>query len=71
MKKGKINNSRKQSDFVKRMSAEERDHHFKRFIAACNPEELMPFIKITGHDKHFREVRYEINIPNTETKGEN
>lgn len=63
MKKGVMNNSRKESDFVKRMTDEEREHYLKRFIASCNPEELIPFIKITKHDKNFREIEYVINVP--------
>lgn len=71
MKKGVTNNSRKQADFVKSLKPDVRERHIKRFIAACNVEELMPYIKITGHDKNYREISYEIQIPNIETKGEN
>jgi hypothetical protein len=45
------------------MTPENRDHYIKRFIASCNPEELIPFIKLTKHDKHFREIEYVIEIP--------
>jgi hypothetical protein len=61
-KKGIINNSRRESDFIKRMSSEKRERYIKSFIASCNSEELIPFIKIIKHDKHFREIEYEINV---------
>lgn len=61
MKTGVMNTSRKESNFINRMSSEERELYIKRFIASCNPEELIPFIKITKHDKYFREIEYEIN----------
>lgn len=62
MKKGTMNTSRKESDFINRMTPEKRDRYIKDFIARCNPEELIPFIKITKHDKHFREIEYEIDV---------
>jgi tagatose-1,6-bisphosphate aldolase len=63
VKNGIMNNSRKESDFIKRMSSKEREQYIKRFIASCNPEELIPFIEITKWDKNFREIEYVINIP--------
>lgn len=63
MKIGKMNTSRRESNFINRMNPEQRDQYIKRFIASCNPEQLIPFIKITKHDKHFREIEYEINVP--------
>jgi hypothetical protein len=64
MKTGKMNTSRKESNFVCRMSPEDREQYLKRFMASCNPEELIPFIEITKNDKYFREIEYVINIPN-------
>lgn len=66
MKKGVTYNSRRESDFIKRMTPEGRDHYIKRFIASCNPEELIPFIKITKCERYYREIHYEINVPDTE-----
>lgn len=63
MKKGVMNISRRSSDFIKRMNPEERERYLKNFIASCNSEKLIPFIEITKHDKYFREIEYEINIP--------
>ncbi|MCM3763461.1 hypothetical protein [Neobacillus niacini] len=63
MKKGVMNTSRRESNFINRMSSEQRDRYIKDFIARCNPEQLIPFIKITKHDKHFREIEYVINVP--------
>lgn len=62
MKKGVMNNSRRESNFVKGMTPKKRDQYIKHFIASCNPEELIPFITITKHDKHFREIEYVIDI---------
>jgi hypothetical protein len=63
MKKGVINNSRRESDFINRMGPEQRDLYIKSFIASCNSEELIPFIKIKKTTRYFREVEYEINVP--------
>lgn len=63
MKKGTINYSRRNSNFVKFLSPEEREQHIKHFIASCSVEQLIPFIEITQHDKNFREIQYVINVP--------
>jgi tagatose-1,6-bisphosphate aldolase len=63
MKKGITNNSRRESNFIKRMTSENREQYIKRFIASCNAEQLIPFINITKHDEHFREIEYVISIP--------
>lgn len=63
MKKGVTHNSRRESDFIKRMSPKNQEEYIKRFIAACNPEQLIPFIEITGRDRHFRKIEYEIRLP--------
>ncbi|MGM0971643.1 MAG: hypothetical protein ACQEW2_02165 [Bacillota bacterium] len=62
-KRGVMNNSRRQSNFLNSMKPEERERHIKHFIGSCNVQELIPFIEITKHDKHFREIEYVINIP--------
>jgi hypothetical protein len=62
--KGKINHSRRQASFVNNMSPERREQHIKEWIATCNWQELIPYVKITKHDKYFREVEFEIDLPN-------
>jgi hypothetical protein len=64
--KGKIHHSRRQSNFINYLSPEKRDRYLKEWIAANNTKELIPFIKITKHDKYYREVEYEIELPEKE-----
>lgn len=61
MEKGVMNTSRRQSDGLLRMSPKKREASIKQFIAACNVEQLIPFIKITEENNGFREIEYEIN----------
>lgn len=66
VKKGTIHQSRKQSNFVNRMTPEKREQHIKEWIATCNWQELIPFVQITKHDKYYREIEYEIRVPDME-----
>lgn len=70
VKKGVTYNSRRESNFINRMSAKDRDRYIRHWIASCNVEMLTPFVKVTKHDKYFREIEYEIVIPNNEYKGD-
>ena len=63
MKEGVTHNSRKEGNFIKGMNPDKRDRYIKRWISSINPEELIPYIKITGHDSNFREIKYVIDIP--------
>ncbi|WP_029265738.1 hypothetical protein [Virgibacillus alimentarius] len=65
-RKGVNYRSRKQSDFVKRMNQKDREDHLKSFIASCESDMLMPYIQIKKHDKHFRKIEYEVDIPDQE-----
>lgn len=65
-RQGTDNNSRKQADFLKRMDPKERENHMKQFMASCESDMLLPFVTITNHDKHFRAVEYEIDVPDHE-----
>jgi hypothetical protein len=62
-KTGVTHNSRRQSNFINRMTPEQRERHIIQFIAACEAQELIPYIKITKHDKYFREIEYTLEIP--------
>ncbi|MFB0847311.1 hypothetical protein [Paenibacillus oleatilyticus] len=62
MKNGVMNASRREANFISRMGLEDRERYIKRFIASCNPEQLVPFIRIIRHDKNFRTVEYAIDI---------
>lgn len=60
--KGVTHNSRRSSDFLKNLSPKDREQHIKEFIAACNSRLLIPVISLTKHDKHYREIEYEIDF---------
>lgn len=68
MKKWFMNTSRRESNFISHMKIENREQYIKRFIASCNPEQLIPFIKIINHDKQFREIEYVINMPDSDVR---
>lgn len=68
MKTGVTYNSRRESNFICRMRSENREQYIKRWIAACNPEELIPYVEIVKHDKFYREIEYKINLPEKEPK---
>lgn len=70
MKRGKINNSRKEAGFIKNMSLGKQERYIKQFIAACEAKELEPFIKITSFDRGLREVNYVINVDDLEEYNE-
>lgn len=61
--KGTINESRKGSNFIKVLDEDARKEYLIRKIASMNIDQLEPYIKITSHDKHYREIEYEIDIP--------
>lgn len=63
---GKINESRKVSNFIKALDEDVRKEYLVRKIAAINIDQLEPYIKITSHDKHYREIEYEIDIPQSQ-----
>ncbi|MFC5528413.1 hypothetical protein [Cohnella yongneupensis] len=69
-KKGVLNQSRKQADFIRRLGSVSGENHTKRFIAACNAEMLVPFIQITKCNDKLREIEYEITIPGITDGGE-
>lgn len=66
--KGVSYNSRRESDYLMRLSHTERVTHTKEFIATCNAQYLKPFIKITGHDENFREIHYSVDIPHNQNE---
>jgi hypothetical protein len=63
--KGKMNYSRRQANFISRLPDKTRDEHIRHFIASCNVDQLLPFVKIISHDKNWREVEYVIEVPET------
>lgn len=62
VEKGITYNSRRESDNILSLSNEQREQSIKRFIAACNPKLLIPFIEITAYDPDNRTIEYQINI---------
>jgi hypothetical protein len=62
---GKIlHNSRKQANFLRSLGKDVNEmDHVKHFIASCNIDEFMKFVHITRVSDNFREIEYEIRIP--------
>lgn len=63
--RGVLHSSRRQSDFLKRLSSKDREENIIEFIAACNAKMLVPYIRIIGNDRNYRQVDYAIEIPSS------
>lgn len=66
--RGVLHSSRRQSDFLKRLSSKDREENIIEFIAACNAKMLVPYIRIVGNDRNYRQVDYAIEIPSSRPK---
>ena len=65
---GQLNHSRKQANFLSyylRDKPEERLRYLKQTITSRHIDLLYPFIRITKRDRYLREMRYIVEVPQT------
>lgn len=55
--------SRRNSDYLLGIPKGKRFQLMKSFIARSNAEILMPFVHIISHDDKYKEIHYEIRMP--------
>lgn len=60
IEKGVMYHSRRESDYILRLSKTKRIESIKSFIAATQHRLLIPFIDITGYDADYRRIKYQI-----------